>query len=506
MKKPIMCVMLAFLFVFALQTRGYALHEEDGRIAVRDNSIAVRETDPAKVHAKQLTIFGAYLMDDVHQQTIRDMNGVSVYSLPTAFFSSAREMAQSLVSGEDGIDILSIRSNFIDVKKLMNKGYTVDLSANRALRDYVSSLYPSIGEIGQYDGKLFMVPVYLGPNSVLNYFTKPFELVQDDAALPATYDELIDLIQRWNDELVDLYPDIVPMLNSDYKVQMVNLAITLYKDASAMQGNEFDFKDPILMRMLERALTLRTENIYAKVDPASPDTQARLDELYGKMPLFTSDWTWFDLDSLEKPLNNNDDGTMISAQTGSGMGEAGFALPLQLTIGKGEKPVTSINLTLLAVNPRSKNIDTAIEYIEKFIQNISPSQRVMMNPNMNDPIPNPEYEQEVIWRALHLAAIKEELQTALGAKKTELEQNYESTKQAYRLNSVKIKYTLHQETIDLYRRLVANSYITLFSHNTGLFGDDMTILRRRLTDGQISLEQFVNEANGKLRLKRLEGQ
>ncbi|MPN59205.1 hypothetical protein SDC9_206925 [bioreactor metagenome] len=51
-----------------------------------------------------------------------------------------------------------------------------------------------------------------------------------------------------------------------------------------------------------------------------------------------------------------------------------------------------------------------------------------------------------------------------------------------------------------------NSYIKTYSQNMAFNNEDMYTLLNRLIQGQTPLEQFVMEADGKLRLMRLEGQ
>ena len=52
--------------------------------------------------------------------------------------------------------------------------------------------------------------------------------------------------------------------------------------------------------------------------------------------------------------------------------------------------------------------------------------------------------------------------------------------------------------------MIANSYIRTYEHNMAFNNEEMNSLLNRLIEGQTPLEQFVNEADGKLRLMRLE--
>lgn len=472
----------------------------EGILFVTGHHIAFREADSAKLSSGHLTIFGADHMDTTHQKTVRDMNGLPVSFLNNKVYSSAQELGQALVSGEDDIDIFIIRSNYIDINKLMSKGYVLNLSENLFLQNYVNTLYPDMKAAGKYEGSLFMIPTYMIVGSPVSYFTRTHELFGEELKLPETYDEMIDLFEYWDDYLAEKYPDIVPMDHVNHKEWMVQLAIRMHQDDAVIKNKEFDFNDPHFVQMLTQAVNLRTDNIFSMNDQISTDAREQMNDIYGKIPLF-SEWTWFDLESLNSSLDRDSLG-------GFGGGEeyqVGYPIPLQLAISKGEKPVTQITLTLMAVNPRSKNINAAITYIEEYIQNIDQIQRVMMNPNMNEPILNHEYEQEIQWMTDYLKNIEEEMKNVDGAEKTEFEQNYRRMKLEYDTNIEKNKYYITKEAIDIYRSLIENSYISLSGQYIGLIGDEINTLRRRLIHGQISVEQFVSEAEGKMRLKRLEG-
>lgn len=79
-----------------------------------------------------------------------------------------------------------------------------------------------------------------------------------------------------------------------------------------------------------------------------------------------------------------------------------------------------IGLTLMAINPRSRNPASAIAYIEEYVKHIDPGKQAMMNPGLNDHILNPRYEEEA--EALEATRLyyETELRKAQGAEKRNL--------------------------------------------------------------------------------------
>jgi ABC-type glycerol-3-phosphate transport system substrate-binding protein len=247
-------------------------------------------------------------------------------------------------------------------------------------------------ETGKRDDKLYMIPVDMNAGGMMSYTAKLFEQVEP-LQPPETYDEILDMIQAWNDGLGDEYPDLLPMRSDDYRKRMVTLAISMYADAAAARHQEFSYHDPALQKMLARALSVQTDNIAQRIDWQSPDAQAQSDLLYSKAALI-EDYYYLSLEDLNINLRAEAQGISLLAQSGNTEYETGAQLPLRLALHKGEEPAVGIGLTLMAVNPRSRNHASAIAYIEEYVKHIDPGKQAMMNPGLNDHIPNPRYEEE----------------------------------------------------------------------------------------------------------------
>lgn len=475
-----------------------------GRVmVVSGQTVSIRAADPDQLPEGRLTIYGSY-MDDTHQKTMKALGDIPVTFLESKWFNSAQELGQALISGEDNIDVFVISGDYIDVNNLMSKGYAADLSSSSVLQDHVASLYPMMKDAGVVNGKLYMVPVDMNAEGLMSYYTKLIEQVEG-LELPHTYAELIGLLQKWNDELGEEYPDFVPMQSDDYKGMMIRKAITMQQDAMAIKGEEFIYNDPQLKEMLSSALALNTEDISPKIDWEADNAQDQIDEMYSKVPLL-QEYYWIDLQNMNYTLTENEDGaTMSWGETGKTY-SVGQLKPLLLSIQEGDQPITQVQLTLMAVNPKSKNLDAAVAYVEQYVKSIEPYKLAMMNPSLNDDIPNPNYERDMKDLEESIQYFEEAIKKADGAEKTELEAVLERQKTYVENRREEAKYIVRKETIDAYRELIANSYIRTYEHNMAFNNEEMNSLLNRLIEGQTPLEQFVNEADGKLRLMRLEGQ
>ena len=130
----------------------------------------------------------------------------------------------------------------------------------------------------------------------------------------------------------------------------------------------------------------------------------------------------------------------------------------------------------------------------------------MMNPGVSGDILNPNFERELKDLDESINYYEEALKKAEGAEKTELERNFEEQKKYIENRREEAKYIAREQTVADYREIMKNSYIKTYSQNMAFNNEDMYTLLNRLIQGQTPLEQFVMEADGKLRLMRLEGQ
>ncbi len=473
---------------------------DDHMLVAYQQGVLLRSVDPARLPKGRLTIYGHY-MDDVHQKTIKAMSGMPVTFLDTKYFATAQDLGQALVSGEDNIDIFVLSSNGIDLKSLMQKGYCADLSGSQALTSYVASLYPDMQKVSQMDGKTYLVPIDLNGEG-MQYYPKLMEEVGVEP--PQTFEQLCDLIQRWNDELGEKFPDYLPMQSADYQMQLLMLGMQLYSSYAARKGEEFSFASPVLRTMLERTAKLDTRDIMEKVDWSDPGANEAMNALYSKFPLIDN-YATLDLTDMTRQLTGS--GGMMVAYGDGEPREIGQPKPLLLTINEGDEPAFGVNLQLMAVNPKSKNLESAIAYVEAYVRNMNPAKVAMLNPSMNEDIPNPNYDEQVKWLEEGKANMEKALQTAQGAELTEMQANYDRFLKEYENEKERLRFSVKKEAVEVYRKMMEYSVVNEFGSMMVIFtSPDMQQLFQRYAAGQIQLDQLLNEADGKLRLMRLEAQ
>lgn len=470
-------------------------------VLIHSKGLSRRSSDPGDLPAGRLTIYGFGRDERAEQRALAKMKGVAVTFTTPSYGDTAQSLAQMLVGGSEEIDIFFVSSEAMDLDTLMKKGYTQDLSASAAIREHMDALYPMFREPGQNEAEQTMlVPVSLSGN-FMSYYPMLFE--NTGLIPPRNYKELADFLMNWQQKgLGDQYPAYTPLAAPDFFLGLADQALQLYAGETAASGKPFSFADPVLQQMLQQAEALRTGN---RIDFSNPDSmQALYSEMNNKAPLM-SDWFSLDVQSLHYSLEENMS-HFVRFENGQEV-ETGRQLPLLLSIGEGKEPHIPVSLTLMAVNPRSRHLEQAIRFVEAYAESLEPSTQVMLKPGMNEGIESPYLAEMIAGQEEYLNTLEDNLKKAEGAGKTQLEKQIAEARMQYEKDLEENRWEVSPEAIACYRALIEKAYVVQFGDlYQAIAAPDIQTLMQRYIQGQISLAQFTQEAEGKLRLMRLEGQ
>ncbi len=460
------------------------------RIAVGSmDGIYLRGTDPSQLPSQRLTIYGSY-ESPTHRKAARAMNEIPLSFPSTKWFSTAQELGQALVSGEDDIDLLFLTPSQIDLDMLMRKGYAADLSGSQILKDFVAKTYPQMQKVGSLDGKLMLVPVEVNPQA-MGYFPKVFEKV--GAKVPESFPELVDLIDRWSSDYAQEHPDVIPMAEASYGQYLLLRALYLYRDYSGYTGEEFSFSSPMLMEMMRLALSADTKDLDSNVDMSSPEAQTFWNELYNR-------------EQLLEGYGNLDPQMLTQITAYQDEGHSFMSSPLVISAKEGGPKITQLSLTLMMVNPKSKHLDVAIRYAENYVKSLDGKTLLMLDPSLNEPVEEPEYDKMLKQMDEGLESFEKAVAAAEGADKTQMEEQLASVKADMDKQKERMRWQVTADAIKEYRGYLETSYVPGYDLQMIFSVESMQKLLTRLINKQIPLEQFANEADGMLRLMRLENQ
>lgn len=471
----------------------------DRLVYINARSLALRSANPADLPTGRLTIYGSGGDEQTHLRTIAKMDGVNVaFVNPHAFGDTAQSLGQMLIGGAEDIDIYIVSSNYVDLATLMSKGYAANLSDNPGILTYLDSVYPMLAQSGKdKGGQPMMVPISLG-GELMGYY--PLLMEQTGLDVPKDYYELADFLESWQrDSLGDEYPNYMPIASPDFFQSLLGFALQLYAGQRAATGQPFSFSDPLLLDMLSRAETLRLPN---SGDRQQMDAIFR--EINNKAPLLDG---YYGLDIRQISFSINESSKMFHHFENGLEVEVGNTLPLLLPIKEGMEAHLPLQVVYMAVNPKSQHLDLALRYVENYVNSLEPTASIMLSPDKNEGIESPWLAQREENMAKYVAQLEEEITKAEGAQKTQLEHELQSTLESQALDRENTRWDISPTAIALYRSLMEEAYVSAYGDLNMIFmSGDFQKLTMRYVQGQMPLAQFLQEAEGKLRLMRLEGE
>ncbi|NLD34870.1 MAG: extracellular solute-binding protein [Clostridiales bacterium] len=377
----------------------------------------------------------------------------------------------ALISGDDTFDVATIRLQSVDFQSIMRKGYASDLSGSPALKAYADGLYPSVQQAIGRDGRLYALPVE-GYGAFQLYEKAFFE--KTGRPLPRTVAELVRFVQDWPAQYAEDWPQMEPIYMAAYKRTLRYAALEIYQDAMRYQGGDFTYDTPLLREML------------GAVD-ALPDGAGE-----GSAPMDNNEEYRMNAISLNEQARG--------FHTFGGDGRDSYTFyPMLLAAGDNEPAVMRLEVTALFINPRAKNPEGAMRFVEGWLSIISPEDKMLLSPGMNEPIPNPRHEQEMQARQARLDELTAQAAQAEGAERTELERLAGIVTGDIAAAQEGGRWLVSEQNIADWRALAQHNYVNQRTRD-GLASEEVHSLFSRYLEGQIDLEQFIREAEAKTRL------
>jgi len=140
-----------------------------------------------------------------------------------------------------------------------------------------------------------------------------------------------------------------------------------------------------------------------------------------------------------------------------------------------------------------------MRFVEGWLSIISPEDKMLLSPGMNEPIPNPRHEQEMQARQARLDELTAQAAQAEGAERTELERLAGIVTGDIAAAQEGGRWLVSEQNIADWRALAQHNYVNQRTRD-GLASEEVHSLFSRYLEGQIDLEQFIREAEAKTRL------
>lgn len=408
--------------------------------------------------------------------------------------------ARAFASGDDAPDIVSAYVNSytsrdaaggLAIERLNQKGYCKDLSVYPAVKAYVESLNPVFRDfVTDQNGKIFALPISVSGAYAFTINPTVFGemgLTMDD--IPTNFIDLCAFVTRWNDEFVEDYPNFAPLDSTEkYKDRMFRLALREWKGYCQATNQDLHFDDPIFREMVAAIDAMRCDRIEESNKKTSDE------ESDYKQPLiFTGTWM----------LNSYYDGDVT-------FGKDKTPKLIQMTLTKDTSFYLGqgIEIELMFINPRTTDSDEIGTLLEYVIKNIRDEQKVELVAGCTTPIENPWYEEQRKQNEADLVMYQKAYDEASAEEKNAYKEQLDEFKRYMEQSAESDRYTVSPAYIQRYQDVILPAlYIgkpTVLDSTDNTSG--LKTLVQRYIDGQITIDQFIREADGKLRMIQLENQ
>lgn len=464
----------------------------DGRLAVTFGmNTFLRERTEKGLEGMTVLSFGGSLDEPVMiQRVLMEMDGVVMRRVEGVDYGyvDADTLASMFLTNSVTVDLMPLNVYGFDLDKLMQKGYLADLSGSEVIRNYVGKMPSNFSRAVQLDGQVFAVPLSLMTFPLFAY-VKPFGEL--NLKIPGTVKELLALAGDWANGLGEANPDYQFLANeTNLKQALSRIVLESYVNQAFGAGEELVFDTPLFRELMQNVETIPYGDMNMEIDWSTPEGAALGEEMANRSALFEASMGY-------------------EPRYSAGMNNSGDRqhTPLILPPDTGMAGYWDVNLPMLGVLSTSKNKDTAIRFIEHYIDKMDALDKAAFDSSQSEPIPNPGYDAELKRQDENLRLLNERYATAESALKGTLEQDMAYFNEYIERYREQGKYLATAEDVRHLHEVVGKLYVLVGLDNAqrqAIYGDSR--LLQQYLDGAITLDQFIRQADDKLRLVRMEYQ
>lgn len=392
------------------------------------------------------------------------------------------KILEDMMNRSSDWDVYVLNTNNSAYDAIYNRGYMAELSGSEKLTALSDSMYPTLQENIKYKGELVGIPidVYSYTMGVNNVCLKKLGMTVDD--IPKDWESFLRFLK---DELPARLPDdgTVSLFYSDVDVRsaryyLYSAIMDDYQKYLSYVGFEKGFNTELLNTLLD---------LVNQIDFTTLGQPEEIDwENY--------EWTWDEAGYL---LENG-----VGATPGDFYGSE--RVPLGLTMDKDLPFIVSLNGSVIYVNPFTKHLDEAIEFVESVADKLNNNTLYAAVPTMTQPIRASYYEENKQSMQDYIEDLEKQLAEADEADKQMLEDELNSMKDS--LESFEdYSWEISQNGIDWYQQ--HNEIVILQPYSMIYSGEDsgeIYNLESQFIEGLITVQEFLKGLDRKVQMMILE--
>lgn len=349
---------------------------------------------------------------------------------------------------------------------LLNRGYLLPIQ-DESLIAFADALHPDLKRAAcDASGTLCAIPIALIPQRMLAV-NEPVRSALGLEHLPASWPEMLSLLENWPDDAVD-GEAVAPFAHGGDDLRQ-RLLIALMQDYNLYRQSQAE--DPGYDTATLRALLTQME----RIDFAAFDAEE------GAPHLFQTGFYAFVKGYHPEEIRG---------------------LPLSIRAGAPARLPVSVNFA--AINPHSENPALALEFLKYLAENLGPYEKIGMLPSENAPLRLEDYDERLAACGQEVEALRARLNAAEPADRPELQRLLEVA-EAEQARVAEGSWGASPAGVADFRR-IAQNYGVLRSD--ALNSEDaaaMDQIFERFLLREIDGETFIREMDRRIGMRALEG-
>ncbi len=196
------------------------------------------------------------------------------------FYISTEAVLNALITRDENYDIMVINTEYIDAKRIIEKGYALALSGEENVKNTVENMYDFTKPWTTFEGEIYALPV-----DIVNYEPYCVQSLFDklNLKIPTTWEALATLVNDWpnqSDEVKNTYS--VGMWANNYKQWFLRIFMNSYIAYYEAKGEQLTFDTEEFRYLMAFLDTLTEENDFPEDDYTSEELEPIIDQMnYG---------------------------------------------------------------------------------------------------------------------------------------------------------------------------------------------------------------------------------
>ena len=392
----------------------------------------------------------------------------------------ADSVVENMMNRDSSVDVYIMNSSDPNYEAVRSRGYMAGMTQNETLAALAQRMDSGLLEQFSANGECSALPVQI-------YFWLPRI---NETALAKVDLTLDDIPRNWSDFL-DFLLEIQDRWPQDGSVTLMDQWTSRQTARSALFDQIFS--------AYQTALSVNADAVDSRTMTEILKKLEKIDFARFGQP----DESVFENGDYDVQYDENS----FVLMTGTGTQISGIMLdstPIAMALTPELPAYVPMETSVAFVNPYSEHIDLALEFMAMLSERINDSVRYCLCPDLDQPTPNPYYEESIQYAEENLAAVQKSLEEAEEVDRQMLEMQLENAKE-YLERCKEIKYSISPEDIAW---LQANRENLIVEGSNWLYsGDDGDAwdLVQQYVYGQIDAERLMKEIDRKIRMMLMEG-